>query len=356
MKVIISSPSLDPKVNVSGISSVTQFIISNNKEVEYIHFEVGKRDAESGGTQNRIQRIWRNRIEWKQLLHLHPDAVIHYNMPLMGGAVIRDYMLLQVAHKLGTPIVLHVHGGNYMKNRQRPWLIQKLVDEVFSWAKYIIVLSDEEKHIVEEDFNVDNVHSLPNCIDLTEARDYKRKFEAEHPLSILYLGRIEKNKGIDYILEAAKKLKADKVPFTLHFAGKEETQDEYIPQFKSELGESFIYHGVVFGKVKSDLLKQCDVFLLPSFYEGLPMSLLETMSFGMVPVVTSVGSIPTVVSDKVNGLYVGVRNFDDIFNAIKDLDHDRVLYTKLSENAQQTILDRFDDKKYIKHLNQLYNG
>ena len=139
MKVIINSPSLDPKLNVSGISSVTQFIVSNNKEVEYIHFEVGKRDAESGGVFNRMHRIWRNRLEWMRLLHLHPDAVIHYNMPLMGAAVIRDYLLLQVAHKLGNPIVLHVHGGNYMKNRQRPWLIQKLIDEGFSWAKHIIV-------------------------------------------------------------------------------------------------------------------------------------------------------------------------------------------------------------------------
>lgn len=355
MKVIITSPSLNPEENVSGISSVTQFIISNNKEAEYIHFEVGKRDAESGGTLNRLQRIWRNRLEWKRLLHLHPDAVIHYNMPLMGAAVIRDYLLLQVAHKLGNPIVLHVHGGNYMKNRQRPWLIQRLVETVFSWAKHVIVLSEEEKQIVEEDFNVDNVHSLPNCIDLTEARDYKRKFEAEHPLSILYLGRIEKNKGIDYILEAAKKLKADKVPFTLHFAGKEEIQDEYIPQFQADLGNSFIYHGVVFGKMKYDLLKQCDVFLLPSFYEGLPMSLLETMSFGQVPVVTNVGSVSTVVSEKLNGLFVELRNSDGIVNAIKDLDSDRALYTKLSDNAQQTIFDRFDDIKYIKLLNRLYN-
>lgn len=356
MKVIITSPSLNPEENVSGISSVTQFIISNNKEVEYIHFEVGKRDAESGGTLNRIQRIWRNRIEWKQLLHLHPDAVIHYNMPLMGSAVIRDYLLLQVARKLGNPIVLHVHGGNYMKNRHRPWLIQKLISAVFSWAKHIIVLSDEEKRIVEEDFKVDNVYSLPNCIDLTEARDYKRKFEAENPLSILYLGRIEKNKGIDYILEAATKLKADKVLFTLHFAGKEETQDEYIPHFKSELGESFIYHGVVFGKMKYDLLKQCDVFLLPSFYEGLPMSLLETMSFGMVPVVTPVGSIPTVVSDNVNGLYVGVRNTDDIVSTIHHLCTDKALLNRLSSEAQNTIVSLFDDKVYIAKLNSLYSN
>ena len=354
MKIIITSPSLNPEENVSGISSVAHFIISNNKEVDYIHFEVGKKDAESGGKLSRIRRILRNRVEWKRLLRQHPDAVVHYNMPLMGTAVIRDYLLLQVAHLRKSPVVLHVHGGNYMKNRQRPWIVQQLIAKVFSWAKHIIVLSDEEKRIVEEDFHAQNVHSLPNCIDLSEARDYKRKFEDERSLSILYLGRIEKNKGIDYILEAAKKLKTEGLPFTLHFAGKEETEGEYIPRLKAELGDSFIYHGVVFGKNKSDLLKQCDVFLLPSFYEGLPMSLIETMSLGMVPVVTNVGSISSVVTDKQNGLFVKVKDTDSIVSAINTLSTHRYHLSSLSVSAQETILSLFDDEAYIAKLNSWY--
>ena len=354
MKVIITSPSLNPEENVSGISSVAQFIISNNKEVEYIHFEVGKKDAESGGKLNRIRRVLRNRVEWKRLLRKHSDAVIHYNMPLMGAAVIRDYLLLQVAHLRKSPVVLHVHGGSYMKNRQRPWLVQNLITKVFSWAKHIIVLSDEEKRIVEEDFHAQNVHSLPNCIDLSEARNYKRKFETERPLSILYLGRIEKNKGIDYIFEAAKKLKSEGLPFTLHFAGKEETEGEYIPRFQVELGDLFIYHGVVFGKGKHGLLKQCDVFLLPSFYEGLPMALIETMSFGMVPVVTNVGSISSVVTDNQNGLFVKVKDTDSIASVINTLSTNRNQLASLSASAQETIHFLFDDEAYIAKLNKWY--
>lgn len=48
MNIIITSPSLNPKVNVSGISSVTQFIISNNRKQNYLHFELGKKDKEKG--------------------------------------------------------------------------------------------------------------------------------------------------------------------------------------------------------------------------------------------------------------------------------------------------------------------
>lgn len=354
MKIIINSPSLDPKVNVSGISSVTQFIISKNEEVDYIHFEVGRKDAESQGKLARIKRILRNKKEWELLLKQNQDAVIHYNIPLMKAAIIRDYMLIKVAHKLGMPIVLHIHGGNYIKERNRPWYIKRLLDKIFSWGKSVIVLGEEEKAILEEDFNLKNVISLPNCIDLTEATKFNRNIDRKEILDILYLGRIEPNKGIDYILDACKILKKEGVKFHLHFAGKEETEGQYIPEFKKALGDNFTYHGIVSGAPKTELLKKCDIFLLPSFYEGLPMSLLETMSFGQVPIVTAVGSIPTIVSNNNNGLFIKVKNSEDIVNSITVLANDKGAYSTLSINAKGTIFQNFNDKKYIKLLNNLY--
>lgn len=356
MKIIITAPSLNPKENVSGISSVAQFVISNNHEMEYIHFEVGKKDAESSSKFSRIKRILRNRTDWKRLLLQHNDAVIHYNMPLMGAAIIRDFLLLQIAHSLGFPIVLHIHGGQMMTNRNRPWLINRLLTSVFSWAKHIVVLSDLEKQIIEEDFKVNNVHSLPNCIDLTEARNFERKHDLSKPLSILYLGRIERNKGIDYILEASKRLLDEGEDFVLHFAGKEETEGEYLPVFRQELGDKFVYHGVVFGDVKNQLLKECDVFLLPSFFEGLPMALIETMSLGEIPVVTNVGSISSLVEDNVNGLFIQVKNGDDIVEKIKLLIHNAELRQRLSGSAQNTVFALYDDKAYINKLNTLYKN
>ena len=355
MKVIINSPSLDPKVNVSGISAVTQFIISNNKDVEYIHFEVGRKDAESQGKLSRIKRIIHNKNEWKMLLKQHKDAVVHYNMPLMKAAVIRDYMLLSVAHNLGMPIVLHVHGGNYIKERNRPWYIRKLLKRIFTWGRHVIVLGEEEKTILEEDFGIHNIASLPNCIDLSVAKKFKREIEGKEFLDILYLGRIEPNKGIDYIFDACKALKEKGVKFHLNFAGKEEVEGQYIPKFMESFGVDFTFHGVVSGDKKTDILKKCDIFLLPSFFEGLPMSLLETMSFGQVPIVTAVGSIPMVVEEKTNGILIRTKNCKDIVNALITLNENRDLLNKFSQNAQYTIFNKFDDEKYVKVLNDLYS-
>ena len=354
MKVIINSPSLDPKVNVSGISAVTHFIISNNKEVDYIHFEIGRKDNESQRRLSRITRILRNKKEWAQLLKQNKEAVVHYNIPLMKAAIVRDYMLIKIAHNLGMPIVLHIHGGNYIKERNRPWYIKRLLNKIFAWGKSVIVLGEEEKAILEEDFKLKNVVSLPNCIDLTEAKNFNSSIARKEVLDILYIGRIEPNKGIDYIFEACKALKSEGIRFHLNFAGKEETEGLYIPKFKEEFGEDFTFHGIVSGKKKNEVLKKCDIFLLPSFYEGLPMSLLETMSFGQVPVVTPVGSIPTVVTDNVNGCFIRVKNTEDIVNVMKKLITDRKLFSALSCNAQQTILNKFDDCRYIKELNRMY--
>lgn len=354
MKVIINSPSLDPKVNVSGISAVTKFIISKNKDVEYIHFEVGRKDAESQGVVSRIKRILRNKKEWKRLLLKNKDAVVHYNIPLMKAAIIRDYMMLKVAHAMNMPIILHVHGGNYIKERNRPLYLKRMLNKIFSWSRHTIVLGEEELQILKEDFKLNNIISLPNCIDLSEAKEFKRGSRDKKRLDILYIGRIEPNKGIDYILEACKALKSEGIDYCLHFAGKEEREGEYIPRFKEALGNNFVFHGIVSGETKTELLKNCDIFLLPSFYEGLPMSLLETMSFGEVPIVTPVGSIPTVVKDKKNGLFTEIKDSNSIVNSIKELIKDKDYFTKLSTNAQATIFKEFDDCKYITILNNLY--
>lgn len=80
-EIIITSPSLNPKENVSGISSVTKFIIDNTPKAQYLHFELGKKDKEKGGWHRIGALIGRYR-DWKKMLAEHPDAVIHYNFPV----------------------------------------------------------------------------------------------------------------------------------------------------------------------------------------------------------------------------------------------------------------------------------
>ena len=412
--IIITAPSLDPTQNVSGVSTVVQFIIENNSDREYRHFQIGKTDRESGGILQRLWRIWKCYGEWTKLIHnsqftIH-NSVIHYSFPLSAPSILRDPWFMHYALKKGMRMVVHVHGGLFLTAPRIPFLLERILKWVFSWDVPFIVLSEGEKVILKKRFGAKRVEVLPNCPDAPRGNETQSEIATirgcattihEHgslrygagaydngnelrearlePASVTsdlnleptceasalnqrralilgYLGRIEPNKGMTELLDALKKLKAEGVRFKVRFAGKEQTEGEYLPKFKEALGDDFEYCGLVSGESKREFLDSLDVFVMPTYFEGLPMSLLETMGYGVVPVVTQVGSIPTVVKDGENGLFVKVKDVQSIVEAVRRLDQDRNLLARLSEKAENTIKENFSATRYVERLNAIYDS
>ena len=446
--IIITAPSLDPTQNVSGVSTVVQFIIENNKERKYQHFQIGKTDKESGGVLQRLLRIWKCYGEWRLTLtgtdkednqdnkdnlkskqREDRKTIIHYSFPLSAPSILRDPWFMHYALKKGYKMVVHVHGGLFLTAPRIPFLLERILKWVFSWDVPFIVLSEGEKEILQTRFGAKRVEVLPNCPSvplLTPSIESSREHElssrrllrkpvqggfkedetlryedfnndnldnqdnfelarsaiepasatsdlnseasaevlnqrearfepAKHPsLTLGYLGRIEPNKGMTELLEALKKCKAEGRKFKVRFAGKEQTTGEYLPKFKEAFGEDFEYCGLVSGEAKRKFLDSLDVFVMPTYFEGLPMSLLETMSYGAVPVVTKVGSIPMVVKEGENGLFVKVKDVQSIVEAVRRLDQDRNLLARLSEDARTTIKENFSATRYVERLNAIY--
>jgi len=405
-RILITAPSLDPTQNVSGVSTVVQFIIENNKEREYQHFQIGKTDKESGGVLQRLWRIWRCYGEWRLTLtgtgtitKIATKTIIHYSFPLSAPSILRDPWFMHYALKKGYKMVVHVHGGLFLTAPRIPFLLERILKWVFSWDVPFIVLSEGEKEILEKRFGAKRVEVLPNCPDAPKGNEMQSEIATirgcattihEHgslrygagaydngnelrearleptceasalnqrrALILGYLGRIEPNKGMTELLEALKICKEEGRGFKVRFAGKEQTTGEYLPKFKEALGDDFEYCGLVSGETKREFLDSLDVFVMPTYFEGLPMSLLETMSYGAVPVVTEVGSIPTVVKDGENGLFVKVKDVESICEALKKLDDDRVLLAKMSDEARKTIQENFSATKYVERLNEIYAG
>lgn len=354
-QVITTAPSLDPAKNVSGVSSVVQFIINNNKGYEYLHFQLGKEDSESASPLARVKRVWGCYSKWKHMLDEYPDAIIHYNWPLSKPSIIRDYPFMLYALKQKRKIIVHIHGGPFLTAIHIPWYLKSIMRIVFSWDVPFIVLSQQEKTILQKRFRAKEVITLPNCIELNEAEKYNRAMPSNECLHLGYLGRIEQNKGMRELLEACKKLKG-KVPFVLHLAGKEESSGCYLSSFKDSLGESFEYEGIISGEKKETFLKKTDVLTMPTYFEGLPMSLLECMSFGCVPVVTAVGSIPSVCTDRENALFIKLKDTESIVHAVTELWENKKLFMDLSQKAKETIFKKYSPKKYFEVLNKLYES
>lgn len=350
MDIIIVAPSLDSHISLGGISAVASFIVKNNTQCNYIHFEQGKRDAAKGGVY-RVPALIKHLRKWKALLKEHPQAIIHYNFPLTPASILRDFFFMKAAKKMNRKMVIHLHGGLYMNAEKIPFIFNYILTDIFSWKNPLIVLSMREKERIEKQFNASNIAVLPNCVELPR---FNKEINEDKELTIGYIGRITPEKGMSELLDACGLLKKQGTHFKVLIAGAEEKND-YINPFKETLGEDFHYAGIVSGEKKEDFFRKLDVFILPSYFEGLPISLLECMSYGIAPVVTPVGSIPELVDDNVNGLIIKTHDVDTIVNAIRKLDVDRKLLSRLGMNAQQFIYNHYRPESYFLKLNELYN-
>jgi len=353
-KILITSPSLNPEINISGISSVTQLIINSNPQNEYINFELGKSDA---GRRNFLWllRIFKTYFEWFFLMFSKRYTLIHFNLALDKRALLRDSPLILMARLFSRRMVIHIHGGEALTNPNNPRWVIRLLKLNFSGRNPKIVLSKQEQATLQNLLNINHVFVLPNCVEVSEAQNFNRESSGNHQLTLLFMGRIVLTKGIAYLFDALQVLKLKGVAFRFIMAGKGPDEALYVQKFKDLLGSDFEFKGIVYGGSKSSLLKECDIFLLPSFFEGLPVSLLEAMSFALVPVTTSVGSIKYLVEDGHNGLFVDKFSSNDIVAAIEKLNADRAYLETLSHNAQSFILANYSPAVYVSELKKIYN-
>ena len=353
MKILITSPNLDPVVNVSGISSIVRLIVDHNKINEYIHFELGKRDGEKRNLFWFV-RILRALLSWTNVLITDNIDFVHFNLALNKRSIIRDTPFILISRMFHKKMLIHLHGGEFLLGEPSPFWVRAILKNIYSSSVPKIVLSSIEMLAIQSKYSVRNMLALPNFIFLEESNVYKRIFSNKSKLSILFLGRITESKGIHQILEALIILKKRGLNFIFTMAGKGPNEKKYAARFTEVLGTNFKFAGIVTGKEKSKLLQSCDVFVLPSLFEGLPMALLECMSFGLVPIVTDVGSMGTVVKNGKTGIIVRENSANDIANAFEGLINDRKLLKTLSCNAREFIVSNFNPTTYFEKLNRIY--
>jgi glycosyltransferase involved in cell wall biosynthesis len=354
MNIIIISPSLDTNQNVSGISSVTKFVIENNKEHKYLHFGLGKKDDEKRNLF-RVFKIFVSYFHWLWIMISFRRGIIHFNLALSKYSIIRDTPLIMIARIFRKRLLLHIHGGDLLSRIDLPALIKISLMYILNDRNHKIVLSPLERELLIKNFNCSRISILPNCVDLKEAKKFTRNYKSNNILKLLFMSRISSDKGLESIYEALESLQKQGIKFKFIMAGKGPDEKEFVQKFQKLLGPDFEFIGVASGTQKDKLLEQSDVYLLPSLYEGLPMGLLESMAFGLVPITTNVGSIRYVVKDGINGIIIGIKSSEEMAAAIEKLSFDCESRKNLSINAKNFIFSDFDPVSYIVSLNEIYN-
>lgn len=249
----------------------------------------------------------------------------------------RSAMFITLAKIFRRKVVIHIHGGGfreyYEKNKEYVHRQLEKCDTIIALTNYW------NEFFLSIGFN--NVVVVPNIVDAPVTEQKKGDDNITH---ILYLGLITKQKGIYDLLEAFIEHKDElKDKVLLHIGGNGETRklQEIIAQ--KELSRIVKFEGWVSGQKKIELLNNADIFILPSYTEGLPISILEAMSYSLPIISTPVGGIPEVIKDGENGFLVQPGDKKALYNAIMNLVEDKSLREKMGKVSYQKVQSHFPD-------------
>ena len=197
------------------------------------------------------------------------------------------------------------------------------------YADEIIVLSESVQKYFRDTYNRTPVY-IPNGVQKPVIRDPKmirEKFGLSKDSYILFLGRIVPEKGITYLIEAFKKIDTEK---KLVIAGGSSDTDEFLHELKelAQKDKRIIFTGFVQGQLLEELYSNAYVYVLPSDLEGMPLSLLEAMSYGNCCVVSDIAECAEVVEDK--AVVFKKSNVEQLGEKLQDLcqDPERVKHYK----------------------------
>lgn len=214
--------------------------------------------------------------------------------------------MLWIPHLFKKRIVVTIHGLDWQRAKWDGSLWGKMGNKYIKfgekmavkYADEIIVLSKEVQKYFKKEYNRDTVY-IPNGVErpvYREPKEIKEKYDLEKDNYILFLARIVPEKGLDYLIDAYKQINTDK---KLVIAGGASHTNEYYQKIveKVKSNENIIMTGFVQGEILEELFSNCYLYCLPSDVEGMPISLLEAMSYGKNCLISDIEENKEVVED-----------------------------------------------------------
>lgn len=284
---------------------------------------------------------------------------LHY---LCTGAdfrgVVRYLPYVLISRLKNKPYVIHVHNGSFRAMYQSiSGSKKRIINFIFGNAAAVIALGDSLKELFEGVVDKNRIFVVENCVDneffATQDEIDEKMNREQKKLKILYLSNLMKDKGIHELMEAVLSMENCE----LHIAGAiencEETKNR-IEEMLKQHGGKFIYHGIVSGVEKKNLLLECDIFALPSRYkvEGQPISILEAYANGLAVVTdTKCGGVRDIFTDGVNGYNCESRDAQSIKEA---LEKSSINLGKFIEPNYIYAKSKFKRSDFVERVNRVF--
>lgn len=258
----------------------------------------------------------------------------------------------------GKRVIVTIHGLDWQRAKWGGFATRFLKFGEKTAAKYadeIIVLSKNVQKYFLDTYGRKTVY-IPNGVERSEIKSdalLKDKFGIEKDSYILYLGRIVPEKGAHYLINAYKGLDTDK---KLVIAGGSSHTSEYMNEIKALAKEDkrIIFTGFVQGEILEELYSNAYIYCLPSDLEGMPLSLLEAMSYGNCCLTSDIPECTEVCENMAATFKKG--NEKDLRNKLQMLLDNKDIADKYRQGAADFICNTFNWDDIIDRTVQLYKG
>ena len=261
------------------------------------------------------------------------------------------------AQRLGCRVLLHIHGARFDEFYDRAGRVQRrMIEWSLTRADRVIALSKAWYEKLQAMAGgarlavVENAVPLPP--DISEGRH-------NGTCRFLLLARMDEWKGIDDLLDACAALHQDGTGLELVLAGPPGTAGNAVvldQKIHTRNLESVVrYVGPVQGEGKFRLLRRADVYVQPSHHEGMPIAMLEAMSFGLPVIGTCVGSVSEVITDGRHGLLIPAHRPDKLASAMGELASSARRRRAMGHASRELVAARFSLTRFRDDVMSLYD-
>ena len=333
-----------------GMTTVVNSFLNHSfskYEIEYIptHYNCGiiKNILSFFGNIIRLSKA----IKENQIIHMHMSE---------RGSCIRKYIVFKIAKKNNKKIIIHTHGAEFKEYYSNlSYNMKRRIIELLTGCDEVITLGENWNEYFKSLSSDIRCRILKNSVEIAP---YKVSMD-DKDFNILFLAIIDKRKGIYDLIEAANKILKvyvgdKKINFIIAGTGKEEEEvKKIVKQYK--LNNNFNFLGWIDGEKKKEVLKNTHLFVLPSYNEGLPVSILEAISYGIPVISTDVGSINEAVLNNFNGYLIEPGNIKELKCKINNIIENEELWIKFSNNSKQLCKQEFNSEEYFMNIEKIYD-
>ena len=319
-----------------------------NVDITYLSTHV------DGNPLAKIVKFAKALIKLPRLLSNNNFDIAHIHVS-ERGSIWRKYMIVNYIkkHSPNTKIVLHHHGAEL--NKYYETLSDKKkekVKDLFAKVDTNIVLSNKLITTITDKEPNASVDVLYNAVNT-----YKENMYNNDGSSILFLGRLGKRKGaydlLNVIIKNKKYFEEKNIKFYLCGDGEVEEVKNIVKE--NNLDKVVVHIGWTNLEEKKEIFKDTIINVLPSYNEGLPMTILETMAYGIPNISTNIASIPEVIVNGKNGYLIEPGDVDSLEKNLIDLIENKKKREKISKLSYETILEGFSLDNHIKKVKTIYN-